>query len=101
MKVRLFGIFVTLLLIAAFGFGVFLLVVAKETPAPGLILMLISGWVLLQRRHRTTASRPADSTATDDAFAGIEQARESYEYDMERRRRGDFDTDTDTHTTRQ
>lgn len=72
----------------------FLLVVAKETPAPGLILMSIAGLVFLGRRYRSATPRSTDDSSTDAACNGIEQALESYEYDMERRRRGDFDTDT-------
>lgn len=85
MKSRLASALVTALLIALFGFGVFLLVVAEDTPAPGLLLMTISGVLILSRFFR----RKVRNTAYDDdgRFDGIKQAHESLDYERERERR--------------
>lgn len=85
MKSRLASLLLTALLLAVFGFGIFLLLVAEDTPAPGLILMLISGALMLSRFAR----RGARSTSSDDdgRFDGIKRAHESLDYDRERDRR--------------
>lgn len=90
MKPRLASVLVTLLLIAVFGLGVFLLIAADEMPAPGLILMAGSGGIIL---YRWFGRHGHSMTSSDDEgpFVASEQARESYDYDMERRRRGEFD----------
>lgn len=92
MKSRISAFLVVLLLLAVFGFGVFLLMKAEEMPAPGLLLMAFSGGILL---YRWFGRRPAlsRSNSDDGHFDGLDQARESYEYEAERRRRGDFDVD--------
>lgn len=85
MKSRLASALFTALLIALFGFGVFLLVVAEDMPAPGLLLMTISGVLILSRFLR----RKVRNTAYDDdgRFDGIKQAHESLDYERERERR--------------
>lgn len=88
---------VTLFGLLALALGVFLLVYAEDMPAPGLILTLGSGAVLLYRLFGRSSGRTrADE---DDAFVMAEQNRDSYQYEVERRRRGEFDTDLgeDTH----
>lgn len=92
MKHRLASVLIALLLIAVFGLGVFLLVAAEETPAPGLILMAVSGGILV---YRWVGRRGPPQANSDDEspFAALEQARESYDYDQERRRRDEFDVD--------
>lgn len=92
MKSRFSSVLVVLLLLAMFGFGVFLLMNAEEMPAPGLLLMAFSGGILL---YRWFGRRPARShnNSDDSHFDGLDQARESYDYEAERRRRGDFDMD--------
>lgn len=92
MKPRLASVLVALLLIAVFGFGLFLLVAAEDMPAPGLILMAVSGGIILYRLFGHSG-RSMTSADDDDSFVGSEQARESYDYDVERRRRGEFDMD--------
>lgn len=88
---------VTLFVLLTLALGVFLLVYAEDMPAPGLILTLGSGAVLLYRLFgRSAGQKSADE---DDAFIMAEQNRESYQYEVERRRRGEFDTDivSDSH----
>lgn len=98
MKSRLASALVTAFLIALFGFGVFLLVVAEDMPAPGLLLMTISGVLVLSRllSRRNTAN--ALRSPRKSAFSDSAQALKSYDEDFERRQRGDFDMDT--HNTR-
>lgn len=98
MKSRLASALVTAFLIALFGFGVFLLVVAEDMPAPGLLLMTISGVLVLSRllSRRNTAN--ALRSPSKSAFSDSAQALRSYDEDFERRQRGDFDMDT--HNTR-
>lgn len=95
MKSRLFSVLGTLSLIAVFGFGAFLLAKAEDMPAPGLILMLVSGVFLLNQWKGRRGIRTIHS-APGSPFTGLDQARESYEYELERHRRGDFD---DAHTS--
>lgn len=98
MKSRLLSVLGTLFLIAVFGFGAFLFVAAEEVPAPGVILMGVSGALLLRRffgRGRGPG-RQAASQHSESPFTGSRQALDSYDYDMERRRRGDSDVDPQT-----
>ncbi len=62
MKARLGTVVFLSILSAAFGFAVFLLVAADETPAPGLILMGVCGIALA--RYLTRA-RPRAPEAAD------------------------------------
>jgi hypothetical protein len=97
MSSRIAAWLVTLFVLSALALGVFLLIYAKDTPAPGLILTLGSAAVLLYRLFgRNSGQKGADE---DDAFIVAEQNRDSYQYEVERRRRGEFDTDVveDTH----
>jgi hypothetical protein len=87
MKFRVSSILLVLLLLTVFGLGVFLLMTAEETPAPGLLLMAFSGGALIYRWLGRRAAR--SSSADDSHFEGLDQARESYDYEAERRRRGD------------
>jgi hypothetical protein len=91
MKSRFSSVLVVLLLLAVFGLGVFLLVIAEEMPAPGLILMALSGGAFLFRLFARGGARSAVGSSARNPFAGSAQASESYDYDMERRRRGEFD----------
>jgi len=96
MKSRLPSVLGTLFLLAVFAFGAFLLVKAEEMPAPGLILMFISGFIFLIRWKGRRGIRSIRS-ATESPFTGLDQARESYEYERERHRRGDFDDSQTDH----
>ena len=90
MKVRFSAIVFVVLVVIAFGLGVFLLVAAEETPAPGLILVGLSsavliGYVIRSRRSGTS------TTTTNSPWTAIDQDRQSYEEDVERRRRDEPD----------
>lgn len=95
MKLRPISALIALFLIAVFGFGLFLLIAAEEMPVPGLIVMLISGIVLLIHLMGRPNVR-ASHTSSENPFTGLDQARESHEYELERHRRGDFDVDVQT-----
>ena len=82
MNTRVKALLFALTLTLVFGLGVFLLVVADEMPAPGLILMAISVVVAV---GRWGAGR-SDSGSPSSAFDAMERDRESYEHDAERRR---------------
>lgn len=88
MKPRLASVLIALLLIAVFGFGLFLLIAAEDMPAPGLILCTLAVAIALIRfLPRFRRARRADVASE------LEEHRlHSLAEDHARRLRGEFDS---------
>lgn len=98
MNTRFAGILFFTILAVVFGLGVFLLIAADEMPAPGLILMAVSGTLLIRRLFSRNTHVKHAQVDEDGPFEAAERARESFQYDVERRQRGEFDTNADSDT---
>lgn len=91
MKARLGTVVFLSILSAAFGFAVFLLVAADETPAPGLILMGVCGVALARYLTRNRPRTPEAADPHDIFPSANERDREIFEQELERRRRDESD----------
>jgi hypothetical protein len=71
---------------AALALGIFLLIAADETPAPGLILIGMCGISLILYFRRTSHQSPPRRSTDYVGPSAIERDREAYEQEQERRR---------------
>lgn len=93
MSARITGFLFFIVLAVVFGLGAFLVINAKDAPAPGLILCLVA---LIAGVAQFTSSRRSSGTMRMDAGAEVEEHQlKTLAEDQARRNRDEFDGRSD------